>query len=53
MGLKARIDKLCDRLPPGGDELDRLIEIEIERVGVDAAQEVLDEVLKEYKLDES
>jgi hypothetical protein len=53
MGLKERIDKLCDRLPPGGDELDRLIEIEIERVGVEAAQEALDEVIREYQLNES
>ncbi len=53
MGLKERIDKLCDRLPPGGDELDRLIEIEIERVGVDAAQEVIDEVRRELNADES
>jgi hypothetical protein len=51
MGLKERIDKLCDRLPPGGAELDWLIELEIERVGVEAAQEALDEVLREYQLD--
>ena len=52
MALKERVKKLCARLPPGGAELDWLIEREIERVGVEAAQEALDEVLREYKLDE-
>ncbi len=51
MGLKERVNSLCDRLPPQGAELDRLIELEIERVGVEAAQEALDEVLREYQLD--
>ncbi len=53
MGLKERVNLLCDRLPPQGAELDWLIEREIERVGVEAAQEALDEVLREYQLNES
>jgi hypothetical protein len=53
MGLKERVNSLCDRLPPQGAELDWLIELEIERVGPEAAQEVLDEVLREYNADGS
>jgi hypothetical protein len=53
MGLKERVNSLCDRLPPQGAELDRLIEREIERVGVEVAQEVIDEVLRELNADES
>jgi len=53
MALKERVKKLCARLPPQGAELDRLIEREIERVGVEVAQQVIDEVLREYNADES
>jgi len=53
MGLKERVNSLCDRLPPQGAELDWLIELEIERVGVEVAQEVIDEVRRELNADES
>ena len=52
MGLKKRIYELCDRLPPQGAELDWLIELEIERVGGEVAQEVIDEVRRELNADE-
>ncbi len=53
MALKERVNKLCDRRSRESAELDRLIEREIERVGVEVAQEVIDEVLREYNADES
>jgi hypothetical protein len=36
-----------------GAELDRMIEIELERLGEDAAKEVIDEFLQEYNFNES
>jgi len=53
MALKERVKKLCARLPPQGAELDRLIEIELARLGPEAAQAVIDEFIREDKLDES
>ncbi len=53
MGLKERVNKLCNRLPPQGAELDHLIELEIERIGEDAARVIIEEFLQELKLDES
>ena len=52
MALKERINKLCNRLPPPDAELDRLIEREIERLGAEDAQRVIDDFLREYKADE-
>jgi flagellar biosynthesis/type III secretory pathway protein FliH len=52
MALKERVNKLCDHAAASGAELDRVIEREIERLGVEAAQKVIDEFLREYKADE-
>lgn len=52
MALKERVNKLCGHAAASGAELDRVIEREIERLGVEAAQKVIDEFLREYKADE-
>ncbi len=52
MALKERVNKLCDHAVASGAELDRVIAGEIERLGVEAAQKVIDEFLREYKADE-
>ena len=52
MALKERVNKLCDHSAASGAELDRVIEREIERLGVEAAQKVIDEFLREYEADE-
>jgi flagellar biosynthesis/type III secretory pathway protein FliH len=52
MALKERVNKLCDHAAAQDAELDRVIEREIERLGVEAAQKVIDEFLREYEADE-
>ena len=52
MALKERVNKLCDHAAASSAELDRVIAGEIERLGVEAAQKVIDEFLREYKADE-
>ncbi len=52
MALKERVNKLCDHAAASGAELDRVIAGEIERLGGEAAQKVIDEFLREYKADE-
>ncbi len=52
MGLKERVNKLHDELAAQNEELDRVIEREIERLGVEEAQKVIDDFLREYKSDE-
>jgi flagellar biosynthesis/type III secretory pathway protein FliH len=53
MALKERVNKLYDHAAAASSaELDRVIEREIERLGVEAAQKVIDEFLREYKADE-
>jgi hypothetical protein len=61
MSLQDRLEKLerlagrgasLDLTLLTGAELDRVIAGEIERLGVEAAQKVIDEFLREYKADE-
>jgi len=61
MSLQGRLEKLeriagrgasLDLTLLTGAELDRVIAGEIERLGVEAAQKVIDEFLREYKADE-
>jgi len=52
MALKERVNKLCDHAAASGAELDRVIEREIERLGPEEAQKVIDEFLREYEADE-
>jgi LPS O-antigen subunit length determinant protein (WzzB/FepE family) len=47
MNMESRVAKLEQRTEA---ELDSLIEREIERIGHDAAQEVIDEVRREFEL---
>ena len=52
MALKERVNKLCDHAAASGAELDLVIEREIERLGPEEAQKVIDEFMREYKADE-
>ena len=61
MSLQDRLEKLerlagrgasLDLTLLTGAELDRVIAGEIERLGVEAAQKIIDEFLREYKADE-
>ncbi len=52
MALKERVNKLHGELAAWDAELDIVIEREIERLGVEAAQKVIDEFMREYKADE-
>ncbi len=53
MALKERVNKLHGELAAQNEELDRLIEREIERLGVEEAQRVIDDFLREYNTNES
>jgi flagellar biosynthesis/type III secretory pathway protein FliH len=52
MALKERVNKLHGELAAWDAELDIVIEREIERLGVEAAQKVIDEFMREYEADE-
>ena len=52
MALKERVNKLHGELAAWDAELDLVIEREIERLGPEAAQKVIDGFLREYKADE-
>jgi hypothetical protein len=52
MALKERVNKLHGELAGWDAELDLVIEREIERLGPEEAQKVIDEFLREYKADE-
>jgi hypothetical protein len=52
MALKERVNKLHGELAAWDAELDIVIEREIERLGPEEAQKVIDEFMREYKADE-
>jgi hypothetical protein len=52
MALKERVNKLCGHAAARGAELDLVIEREIERLGPEEAQKVIDEFMREYEADE-
>ncbi|MDQ3685657.1 MAG: hypothetical protein M3430_08645 [Acidobacteriota bacterium] len=48
MALKERVNKLCGEAAAWDAELNRIIEREIERLGPEGAQKVIDEFMREY-----
>ncbi len=52
MALKERVNKLCGEAAAWDAELNRIIEREIERLGPEEAQQVIDEFMREYNAGE-
>ena len=50
--MKQRVDKLYRRMPPFGEELDRMIQAEIDRIGEEEAQKIFDELVREWEAGE-